>query len=85
MRLTADNLRKTDMNDASMYIDKLFAHIDEQACQIATLKTALLKDRFWLIWKGGECASVERATAKAEHQLEEEYPEIAWEKKNEKT
>ena len=66
-------------------IRSLLAHVDEQASQIAALKAALLKDRFWLIWKGGECASVERATAKAEHQLAQEYPEIAWGKKNEKT
>lgn len=58
--------------------DEEFAKLREQ---IATLKAALLKDRFWLIWKGGECASVERATAKAEHQLAKEYPEIAWEEK----
>ena len=59
----------------------LMNHIDEQASQIVTLKTALLKDRFWLIWKGGECASVEKATAKAEHQLATEYPDIVWEER----
>ena len=78
MRLTADNLRKTDMNDASMYIDKLFAHIDEQASQIATLKAICTKERFWQIWKAGECPTIKRATDKAERQLAQEYPEIAW-------
>ena len=62
-------------------IKGLLAHIDEQACQIATLKAICIKERFWLIWKGGECASVERATAKAEHQLATEYPDIVWEDK----
>ena len=56
MRLTADNFRKTDMNDASMYIDKLFAHIDEQASQIATLKAALIgRDLRLLESCNGEC------------------------------
>ena len=71
MRLTADNLRKTDMNDASMYIDKLFAHIDEQASQIATLKAICVKERDRQI--GCERETIE--------QLAQEYPEIAWEEK----
>jgi hypothetical protein len=55
--------------------------INEQTGQIAALKTALLKDRFWMIWKGGECASVEKATAKATSQLAREMPDIFGEDK----
>ena len=72
MRITADNLRKTDMNDASMYIDKLFAHIDEQASQIATLKAICIKERRMRAKEVEEWAA---------SQLAQEYPEITWEEK----
>ncbi len=44
--------------------------------QIATLKSICIKERFWQIWKAGECQTVKKATDKAEHQLAQEYPEI---------
>lgn len=62
-------------DEPKLLLDAL-GEIDMLHGQIGALKAALIKDRFWLIWKGGECASVERATAKAEHQLAQEYPDI---------
>ena len=46
--------------------------------QIARLKAICVKERFWQIWKAGECPTIKRATDKAERQLAQEYPEIAW-------
>lgn len=73
-------LKKLSGNDVEErlvdIIANLVEHVAEHAGQIATLKAALVKDRFWRIWKGGECASVEKATAKAEHQLAREMPDI---------
>ena len=58
---------------------KALVQIDEQAGQIATVKAICIKERFWQIWKAGECQTVERATQKAKDQLAKEYPEINWE------
>lgn len=55
---------------------KALVQIDEQAGQIATVKAICIKERFWQIWKAGECQTVERATQKAKDQLAKEYPEI---------
>jgi DNA topoisomerase VI subunit A len=52
--------------------------LDAKDRQIAALKAICTKERFWQIWKAGECQTVKKATAKAEHQLAQEYPEIAW-------
>jgi hypothetical protein len=60
------------------YWHMMLDHIDEQASQIATLKVICTKERFWQIWKAGECQTVERATQKAKDQLAKEYPEINW-------
>lgn len=57
---------------------KALVQIDEQAGQIATVKAICIKERFWQIWKAGECQTVERATQKAKDQLAKEYPEINW-------
>ena len=56
----------------------LMEHINEQAKRIATMKAICTKERFWQIWKAGECQTVERATQKAKDQLAKEYPEINW-------
>jgi hypothetical protein len=90
MRITADNLRKTDMNDASRYIDKLFTHVDEQASQIATLQAALIgRDLRLLESCNGECGKNNiqpEDCDQCEHdyvvsQLAREYPEIFAEEK----
>ena len=57
----------------------LFTHIDEQASQIATLKAALRKDRFFRVWANTNSASVDTVTKIAGRQLAKEYPEINWE------
>ena len=74
-----EHCHEYDNCKADGIIENLLAHIDEQASQITTLKAICIKERFWQIWKAGECQTVKKATAKAEHQLAEEYPEIAWE------
>lgn len=89
MRLTANNLRKTDMGNASTYIDKLFAHIDEQASQIATLKEAFITEKAMSLhwyeqahegrtndWEEYSSTDKESRLWYAEHRLARELPEI---------
>lgn len=76
------------------YWSKMLAHIDDQAGQIATLKTALIDDRSELIscspsyslWRYQN--NIDRIEsqddwkpieAKAKEELAKEYPDINWE------
>ena len=58
----------------------LFAHIDEQASQITTLKAICIKERTnqieWIPNRKGELSWDEEAKIEAVNQLAKEYPEI---------
>jgi hypothetical protein len=59
-------------------ISELLAHIDAQASQIATLKAALRKDRFFRVWANTRSTNVDTVTKIADRQLAKEYPDIDW-------
>lgn len=60
------------------YWGRMLEHIDGQSSQIATLKAALRKDRFFRVWANTRSTNVDTVTKIADRQLAKEYPDIDW-------
>jgi hypothetical protein len=59
--------------------DELIELVPKFVEEIDSLKRALLKERFWSLWKLNESDDVSKITEQARHQLKRELPEIDWE------
>lgn len=69
-----------DLQEEINELNDLCNHKDERAAklleQIKKLQAALIKERFWTIWRKGKHADVNAATELAKKQLRAEIPDI---------
>ncbi|MFA5378929.1 MAG: hypothetical protein WC455_24460 [Dehalococcoidia bacterium] len=70
------NLRR-DNADLKEYTDRCNQMMRADLLKIEKLQAALIKERFWKIWREGKHTSVREATELAEKQLRVEMPEMA--------